>query len=131
MDGELRKAFREGLRAWHWQSIESALTGAGIPDSNYCCHGVEGWLELKKADGWKVKFQVMQPAWIMRRVREGGRVHIAVRQTRTDILYLYWGGSVVALRDGNLKTVPPLAQWKRPWPWQEIGELILQGNAVR
>lgn len=126
MDGELRKSFREGLKAWHWQSIESSLTGAGIPDSNYCFEGIEGWLELKKTDGWKVKFQLMQPGWIMRRIRAGGRVHVAVRQIKTDTLWLYWGGDVVALRDGSLKTVTPLARWERPWPWPEIGRVLLR-----
>ena len=38
----------------HWQRIETG-TGQGVPDVNGCIGGDEFWLELKIAQGNKVK----------------------------------------------------------------------------
>lgn len=43
---------RKPLAAFgHLQRVETGLmTGAGVPDVNYCFNGVEGWMELKHGD---------------------------------------------------------------------------------
>lgn len=79
IDGGLRKLFREHV-AGDWASIESPFTSGGIPDSNFCINGIEGWLELKQTKGHAVTLLPAQIGWISRRVRNGGRVYIAVRQ---------------------------------------------------
>ncbi len=80
IDGGLRSLFRQHLPQFDWQSIESGLTGAGIPDSNYCREGREGWIEYKRTTGWTVPLEPEQVGWIARRARYGGRVLVAVRQ---------------------------------------------------
>ncbi len=93
IDGGLRKLFRDNLPQFDWCSIESGTTGGGIPDSNYCTrvggryaltgirdYGVEGWIEHKQTTGHAVTMRPEQIGWILRRVRHGGRVWIAVRQ---------------------------------------------------
>lgn len=126
IDGGLRKLFRQQLR-WDWQAIESGITGSGIPDSNYCTDGVEGWLEFKRTLGWTVSFQPYQVPWIMRRCRAGGRVHVAVRQVRRggDVLWLYHGLMAATLEEAGLQGAAAIGRWDEPWPWKEIGEAIL------
>lgn len=87
MDGKLRKIFHQKLPG-HWQSIETGGTGRGIPDSNFCIKGVEGWVEFKKADHWKVGIAPHQVAWIERRRRNGGRAFIAVRRAEEELWLL-------------------------------------------
>lgn len=133
IDGGLRKLFRQQLR-WDWQAIESGVTGSGIPDSNYCAPpqlsggaGIEGWLEFKRTMGWTVSFRPYQVPWIMRRCRAGGRVHVAVRQVRKggDVLWIYRGSVADALEIHGLRGVEPDGCWAEPWPWEEIGQVIL------
>src|SRR6266550_8267427 len=80
IDGGLRALFRQHLPQFDWCSIESPITGAGIPDSNFCCKGVEGFIEFKQTKGWAVTLTPEQCGWISRRHRCGGRVLVAVRQ---------------------------------------------------
>ena len=93
MDGDLRSLFRKHLPEFHWVSIESWVTGAGIPDANYCCSGVEGWIEFKKTTAIAVRFKPGQIAWHEQRGRAGGRTFIAVRRLtrKVDDLSLYPG----------------------------------------
>src|SRR4051812_1390886 len=86
IDGGLRKLFREHVPG-DWTSIESGSTSGGIPDSNFCIPvarrgylAVEGWIEFKQTKGHAVTLAPAQVGWISRRVRNGGRVWIAVRQ---------------------------------------------------
>ncbi len=71
--------FRANLPEFDWCSIESGSTGAGIPDSNFCCNGVEGFVEFKQTTGHTCPLRPEQVGWIARRVRAGGRVFIACR----------------------------------------------------
>lgn len=80
VDDGLRALFRRHLPLVHWQSIESGSTGRGVPDSNYCYQGCEGWIECKATKAYGVTLRPEQIGWIARRVRAGGRVHVAVRR---------------------------------------------------
>lgn len=80
IDGGLRQLFRQHLPMFDWCSLESSSTGGGIPDSNFCHEGIEGFVEFKQTQGWAVTLAPVQVGWVARRVRHGGRVWVAVRQ---------------------------------------------------
>lgn len=132
IDAGLRTLFHHHLRSYHWIAVETALTGAGVPDSNYCCSGIEGWVEYKATKGWGVSMRVEQVGWILRRCRAGGRVFIAVRQTGIrDDLWLIKGAFVVEARDNGLKELPPGALVYRGaggpkgWDWNSVSRGLL------
>lgn len=79
-DGGLASLLSSRMPHVHWQSIETGGTGRGIPDLNACHNGREVWIELKRVDGWQVKFRPEQVAWIERRARVGGRVYVMARK---------------------------------------------------
>jgi hypothetical protein len=79
-DDGLRALVHRNLPQFHWQSVETGAISSGVPDSNYCFQGVEGWVEMKATDGWAVTLRPEQIGWIARRVRAGGRVHVMVRR---------------------------------------------------
>lgn len=129
IDGGLRKLFHTNLPG-HWQAVESALTGGGIPDSNFCMCGVEGWVEYKITKTNSIRFRPGQVPWIHRRVRNGGTVWIAVRHKHdggprkgppVDDLYLYSGQCILELNEKGLTLEPAL----KTWDWEEI-KLLLQ-----
>lgn len=135
MDGGLRSIFRQRLKNWHWQSIESGFTGGGIPDVNFCAPGgVEGWIEFKESQGWTVRLAPMQVGWLMRRSRLGGRCFIAVRQRlmgiggKTETFYLYAGADAAILTEaGAMKTSVPLVRSSggpSDWDWSAIGRIL-------
>jgi len=104
----------------HWQAIESALTGSGIPDSNGCHDEQEFWMECKSTQAWAVKFEPEQIGWIHRRTRAGGLVWIAVRRRHeggprigdpVDELWLVQGCWVRELAGNGLKHM-----LETPWP---------------
>lgn len=132
IDGGLRKDFRTNLKDWHWQSIETGGTGKGVPDSNFCKSGLEGWIEFKKTLGWTVGLAPEQSAWHMRRWRAGGYTLIAVKQIRKggDVLWLFLGNQAENLLEGGLTGGPCVGRWDRPWPWPEIGKVILSGHPL-
>ncbi len=136
-DGELRPLFRRHLPEFDWQSIETGLTGGGVPDSNFCRSGVEGWVEHKQTAGWVCSLRPEQVGWIMRRVRNGGRVWVAVRRrapegprrASADELWVVHGRYAVEAKAGGLRAVEPHAQvWHNgpgAWDWRAIGKLLV------
>lgn len=140
-DGQLRPLFREHLRAgFHWQSIESALTGLGIPDANCCSQGVEFWVEFKQTREWAVTLRPEQVGWALQRTRAGGRVFIAVRRwprggPRTnpaDELWLLRGAYAREAKTGGLRGLPPaavLGVWSGGpggWAWGEVAHHLVR-----
>jgi hypothetical protein len=138
IDGGLRALFRESVPG-DWTSIESGSTGGGIPDSNYCLSGVEGWLEYKQTGGWSVTLKPEQVGWIARRVRNGGRVWVAVRQRAPagprrearDALWLFPGGYAAPAKTEGLRgawaSAPDVHTWHhgpQGWDWQAIRKLL-------
>ena len=131
IDGGLRKIFRQKLTiGFHWQSIESPLTSGGIPDSNYCGKGIEGWVEFKKVKGWHVVMRPEQIGWAERRTRAGGRVYVAARKGPT--LWLCNAGSAARLlATCGLPSLPPAAVagcWHggpAGWDWLQISAILI------
>lgn len=139
-DGNLRPIFREKLRVgFHWQSIETGGTGRGVPDSNYCCAGVEGWVEFKRTSGWDVPLRPEQVGWLVRRHMAGGRVFVAVRRQHrggprlgdpVDELWLLRGGSARELVSGGLRSgVGVVGVWSggpARWGWEAVREALVR-----
>ena len=138
IDGGLRPIFRNKLKAgWHWQSIETGGTGLGVPDSNFCCNGVEGWVEFKQTDGWTVDLRSEQVGWIRTRRQRGGRVFVAVRRKNqggprrgapVDELWLWDGSLSSELRNGGLRINEPYLYrgegGPEKWNWKTIGSIL-------
>lgn len=136
IDGGLSTLFREHFKHWHWQRIETAGTGLGIPDLNYCYAAHEGWLELKQCDGWQCGLRPEQGAWIARRKRAGGNVHVAVRRKHAggprkgnpvDELYLFCGCKVEQLITSRLMLVQPRGMWAggpAQWNWSAVAVIL-------
>jgi hypothetical protein len=135
IDDGLRSLFHTNLRRFHWQAIESGLTGGGIPDSNFCINGIEGWVEHKATATNKIPLSSDQVGWHLRRYRAGGRTFIAVRYRHSggprlgvavDRLYLYLGRDVKALLLTGLRN-KPLKVWEggpNRWDWVEIARFL-------
>lgn len=135
-DGGLRDLFRTRLvDGFDWQSIESAVTGGGIPDLNAKPRASpEFWLELKQTKEWAVTYEVDQVGWALRRIRYGGRVFCAVRRRCTagkrrvaaDELWLLRGSFAKEVKRGGLRGCPPaavLGVWPggpSAWDWHEV-----------
>ena len=143
-DDGLRRLFKTELEMlqFHCQSVETGGTGQGIPDTNFCCRGVEGWIEYKATDGHAVTLRPEQIGWIERRVRCGGRVFIAVRRRHeggarrglpVDELHLIPGYAARQARLGGLRDPEVLSArlglWQggpSKWCWAEVAECLTQ-----
>lgn len=56
----------------HVVQIESHATSAGVPDTNFCVKGVDGWIEIKFVRGKnKIKVRNTQKTWFRRRLAAG------------------------------------------------------------
>ena len=132
IDGGLRKLFHSRL-CGHWQAVETGSTGKGIPDSNYCIDGVEGWIEFKKCKHWRVGIWPEQIAWIEKRARNGGRAFVAVRRAE-DELWILAASAARYLKDPGLKGVPAdliLAKFDggpSKWDWKQIEMILKEGQ---
>ena len=136
VDGGLRKIVRLHLPEFHWQAIESGMTSPGIPDSNYCYGGREGWVEFKQTKHWAVGLRPHQIGWLSRRAHSGGRVRIAVRQLRAgqDSLWIVDGGRARELSETGLQGLQGggpglLGVWyggPPGWDWSAVRLALLE-----
>lgn len=139
IDGGLRPIFRQHLRAgWHWQSVETGLIGGGVPDSNYCVGGREGWVEYKRASANAVGLRPAQVAWLDRRGRAGGRVTIAVRRVRRararsapcDELWLLEGAKAVRVAELGLAASDAVLLrcdgGPAHWDWEQVEVVLMR-----
>lgn len=128
-DGGLRQLFQSRLKDFHFQSVESGLTGRGIPDTNYCFCGIEGWIEFKKTNGWTVGLRAEQIGWQLQRSRAGGRVFTAVRRKEHEL----WLLSPTAAPGNTLKGLAGpsaglLGVWiggPRAWDWGALKNVLV------
>lgn len=122
IDGGLRKLFHHKIKG-DWQAIETGGVGRGVPDSNFCIDGVEGWIEFKKTEHWKAVFRPEQVAWIHRRYRNGGNVWMAVRRVETE-LWLVRGDWIRELASDGLKAVEAMKWVDGKWDWDHIRRIL-------
>jgi hypothetical protein len=130
-DDGLREIFHDKLRrGFDWIAIETGSTVGGVPDSNYCSEGAEGWVECKATQSNKVKFRPLQPGWCLRRSLAGGRVTIAVRFRHDggprkgpacDELFLYSGSRARDVTDYGLSAAPDFHTTGGPSKWNWVG----------
>ena len=130
IDGGLRQLFRKHLPDFDFQSIEVGFD-RGVPDTNFCCEGVEGWIEFKETKGIKVNVSPEQCAWMARRARAGGRTFIAVRQRtgEDDLLWIASGEFGERLREAGLSPNSTLGSFPggpRAWNWAKIRAIFLR-----
>jgi hypothetical protein len=124
-DGDLRKIFRLNLPKFDWLAVETGATSRGVPDSNFCYKGREGWVEMKRAKGLRVSVSPEQVAWAERRIRHGGRVFCAVR--KIGILYLYNSWALRRLASEPIGDVESVGHWsggQSRWDWEAIGAIL-------
>ena len=127
IDGGLRKLFKRKFSDWQWTAIETGEVSPGTPDAEYCAPGgITGWCEFKVAKYWKVTFQPLQPAWINRRARLGGRVFIVVKRAEKE-LYIIPGEDVLKLEESGLKEFSPVSEGEpKNWDWERVKTLLLR-----
>lgn len=136
-DGGLRQLEMKHIQGCHWQPIETWSTGQGVPDINGCIDGIEFWIENKRTLAWSVEFDAMQIAWIERRIRNGGRVFIAVRRLTVagprkgkavDELHVFHGLFARTLAQGGLSAAPDAVVFGEGgparWPWADFRALL-------
>lgn len=125
-EGKLWELLRDNTKPYgiHWQRIESATTGRGIPDVNGCWNGAEAWIELKIIRGHRVKFQTEQPVWLYKRSMAGGKCWVLARRTTKDgdELWLWPGIRAMELKKKKIQEVPPTLIYKQrnQWSWSEL-----------
>lgn len=139
VDGGLRGLFRDKLRVgWHWQSIETGGTGRGVPDSNFCVGGVEGWVEFKKTEGWTVDLRTEQIGWLLERSVRGGRCFVVIRRKNqggprrgasVDEVWIYRGAMARRLKLEGLRLQEGLIYHGTggpgEWNWVKIAEALV------
>lgn len=146
-DGNLRRIFREAFPSWHWQPIESLMTGNGTPDANCCFAGREFWIEYKATSGYAIKVRPEQVGWHLRRARSGGVTFFAVRRSRpegprvpaVDELWLFAGADAAKLATNGLNGANPLGWWEaspahlgpRGWDWDGVSRVLLGSSGRR
>ena len=143
IDGDLRKIFRDRLRRGiHWQSIETGGTGRGIPDSNYCTEGVEGWVEFKATEGWAVGLTPEQVGWHLERWMRGGWTHVATRRRHdggprrgdpVDELWIAEGCWVRELATDGLRADVPMTVLRGgpgAWDWDTVRRILVKRPGV-
>jgi hypothetical protein len=133
MDGNLRGIFRKKLPDFFWTSVESGMTGRGIPDSHYCYAGHSGWIEYKVTSAFAVGLRPEQVAWLTRYARYGGACFVAVRRKRKDVdeLWLIHGEGAASLKQEGLAKVDPafiagvFTGGPAQWSWATIEVILL------
>lgn len=114
-----------------WMRLEN-LVGTGMPDINGCLNGVEVWVETKLVKGNRIHFEPMQPAWIRKRTRAGGKVYIFARHKDTFLLWAgfpsEWMLNGTPLSDGGLsvdyRDAAPVLKMDRPYDWKLLMEVL-------
>lgn len=144
-DDGLRPLLHAGLRVLQgspvdWQAVESALTGAGIPDSCACWRGRVWWTECKATPlrgGFALpSLTPLQIGWHLRWTACGGTTWILtrrhprhVRGASVDELWLHPGPAAPRLAAGGLLAAPaalgPCPGGPARWPWEQVGLLMV------
>lgn len=128
---QLWAGLKTALPTFHWQRIET-LTGAGVPDVNGCCGGVEIWIELKIIRGvGKPSFQSSQGltptqcAWLEARWRAGGRSFVVAYWKEKERLCVWRGNQARELVGTGPNGCLPAEVFSRPWDKERLKAILL------
>lgn len=113
--------------------------GKGCPDTNICADGVDNWIECKhiSAEDGLVPLEPPQIGWILRRMRNGGRVFVATwvehaggarKGEAVSRLVLHEGWDAPTIRSEGLGAAPPVAIFEgQPGDWdgEEIRAVLV------
>ena len=125
-DGDLRRIFRANLHQFDWLAVETRSTSRGVPDVNYCIDGHEGWIEMKRCSGWRLRISPEQVGWAERRIDHGGRVFLVVRQPKA--MWIFAGKMMRHLTTERLDRVAPVGCWvggPSAWDWGHIAAILV------
>ena len=87
-ESNLWALLRDNLLDFHFQRIETGMTGSGVPDVNGCKKGKEFWVELKEIhSGNSLTLRPMQVSWLAKRAMHGGQVFVLAR--KNDVIKLF------------------------------------------
>lgn len=140
-DGNLRSIFRDHLKVgFHWQSIETGLINAGVPDANFGADGVERFVEFKQTAGWKPHIRTEQIGWHKHRHMVGGVSFIAIRRwhdggvrkgAAVDELWLCRGKWIAILAAKGMRDtdIPWIGVWSggpSRWDWDSVRAALLK-----
>jgi hypothetical protein len=142
-DHGLRAKCHKNIPRVDWQAIELGVLGAGVPDSNFCGDGVEGWVEHKWTETYAVPLRPEQVGWISRRMRNGGRVFVLTWRETTggprsgppaSELWMHEGHDVVQLKAEGLLSCPPVFCMEggpSRWDWGLVRSALLEWQIGR
>lgn len=99
------KWFKEFYPVSHIQSIESRMTGGGIPDVNLCKGGREIWVELKEGDLTTSSIKPGQYIWHIKRHQAGGITWV-VQRAVGGMIKVYAGKRIREFRVKPNSVVP-------------------------
>jgi len=146
----LDKILRAGRKVWHRLEVrgETAFShrvmdamrqfggqwirieASGVPDISFAVGGSEGWIETKIADEHgHVRFQPLQPAWLVERARHGGGMTwVLIYSPASKVIWVYPGSAAAGLTklgEGGAATwVEPLAKED----WLELFHMLTLGK---
>lgn len=131
---DFRKEVVDGLSGpnSHVSCVESHETSAGIPDIDYCIHGVEGHVELKysKKGGKQPRLRPTQKKWMRERIKAGGIPFLFVRFDAygQEPMYCLIKGRTVLKFQGSIQLGDTLsnscAVWHGNIDWTELREIL-------
>lgn len=125
-DGDLRKIFKKKLPQVDWQAVELGALGSGVPDTNFCHEGVEGWVEFKKLNKNGIDLRPEQIGWIKNRIRHGGLVKVALRMPDLADMLLIFDGSMVtdfvskSLNENMHHVRGDFIGGPKKWEWNQV-----------
>jgi hypothetical protein len=126
-----------------FQAMELGVVGVGVPDTNFCGDGVDGWVEMKATEAHAVELEPGQVGWILRRMRHGGRVFVATRRRHdggprkgdaVDELWMHEGWDAPILKAEGLLSCPPVLHMEggpSRWDWGHVRETLVSWQIGR
>jgi len=100
------------------------IVGDGMPDTNYCIAGVEGWIELKSPTepkrastplfGSNHKLLQTQKNWILEQLKAKGIVYLFIATNKRKMLVE--GRWAEQINDMTVQQIIDIAKWHRERP---------------
>ena len=123
------KLFRDKIKnpRDRWDRIENGV-GVGMPDTNYCINGCEGWMEIKSPIeparvqtplfGSNHNLSQDQKNWFKRQMLAGGRAYIMISTDQRWILI--HGKHADTVNDLTVQGLLSIAAWVSLKPVRDV-----------